>query len=279
MSTLFDINDIGKTKLPEIPKAKDAKPPEAENPKPEGKEDEPAEEKEEPEVTSMDSTIETQEEGDEDGAEEDTDEAEENDEDGAEEDADEAEDNDEGGEEKEEIPEGEGDKEEKPSVVKKAKKTPDPDEDEEEKEPPRDPYEWGKCHAAVIIRILKTDGNPKGQLVRIGVNTHDNPTEPPKIASFRIADLPHPLPDTFWTAVAETANELIEAVVKEFPDRAATWKANKEHKRDPKPYVHKKTVAGKSAARKKDKPKPPSIANTMSLFGKEEAKKKGDDNA
>jgi hypothetical protein len=142
---------------------------------------------------------------------------------------------------------------------------------EGEKEKKRDPYTWGQCPVTVTVQIMKADENPKGQLVRVGVHSHNNPTEPPKIDTFRIEPLPHPLTDAFWKTLREKVNVLIETMVKEFPDREATWKLNKKHKKDPTPAVRNAPGTAHTGARKpvksEDKKKPPSITNTtMELF-------------
>lgn len=250
MGTLFDIKDI-KSTLPQIPDAKKEGKAEKD---PAEKKNEAAPEPEKPTAPVSEDAVEAS----------DTEEPEE-DEEAAESDEE---------EEETETPEEKKEEEEAPPSPKPAQKR------FEKKEAPRDPYEWGKCPVAVIIQILKQDGNPKGQLIRVGAHTHDNPAEPPKIKSFRIANLPHPLPESFWSEVAKTANEMIETIVKEFPDRDAAWKANKEHKKDPEPNIHKKVEPRAKTGKKADKPKPPSISNTtISMFKQETTEKKGDGNA
>jgi hypothetical protein len=250
MGTLFDIKDI-KSTLPQIPDAKKEGKAEKD---PVEKKTETAPEPEEPMPPVAEAVVEA---GDSEDAEEDEKASE--------------------SDEEEETEEPEEKKEEDPAPVSEK---PAPKR-YEKKEAPRDPYEWGKCPVSLIVQILKQDGNPKGQLVRVGAHTHDNPTEPPKIKSFRIANLTHPLPESFWSEVAKTINEMVETIVKEFPDRDAAWKANKEHKQDPEPYIHKKAEArAKAAGKKSDKPKPPSISNTtISMFKQETTEKKGASNA
>jgi hypothetical protein len=117
-------------------------------------------------------------------------------------------------------------------------------------------------------------------LVRVGTHTHTNPAEPPKITTFQTEPLHYPLPEKFWDEVREKATAQIEAIVKEFPDRDASWKANKVHKQDPEPYVHKKNLpaVSKSITRrdsKEEKKKPPSIDDgTLSLFGAQKPEEK-----
>jgi hypothetical protein len=181
-------------------------------------------------------------------------------------------------EEDEENPEDEEDEnedeeteeEKKATEAEKGTKPAEPKQ-EGEKEKKRDLYTWGQCPVTVTVQIMKADENPKGQLVRVGVHSHNNPTEPPKIDTFRIEPLPHPLTDAFWKTLRGKVNVLIETMVKELPDREATWKANKKHKQDPTPAVRNAAGTAHTGARKpvksEDKKKPPSITNTtMELF-------------
>jgi len=153
-------------------------------------------------------------------------------------------------------------------------------QDPKKKENERDPYEWGKCPIEITVQIQKQDGNPNGQLVRVGTHTHTNPAEPPKITDFRTEPLPFPLPEKFWDEVREIGNAQLQEIIKEFPDRDASWKANKIHKQDPQPYVHKKNLpaASKSIKRgdsKEEKKKPPSIdEGTLNLFGAQKPEEK-----